>query len=276
MTGTRSFDGWAPGAENAFVGFSAQTAHRWYERIDRLAHLIGARIDGLEHVPAGPALVVANHAFGWDAALPAAAIARATGRTVWALGEHLWWRLPGLRRWAAEVGIVDGTPANVDALLGRGELVVVLPGGMREAVKPRELRYRLLWGSRYGFVRAAIRHRAAIVPLACIGSDDLFDFVGDAVTRGRRWLGDRAGLPLPLPSRILPIPHRVRVRYVLGKPVLPRVPASAEDDADALIALRREIRGALHELIDDALAERVGIPLGRTDDARSGARPSRA
>ena len=49
-----------------------------------------------------------------------------------------------------------------------------------EALKPRELRYRLLWGHRYGFIRAAIRNRTPISPLAAIGSDELFDFVGDA------------------------------------------------------------------------------------------------
>src|SRR5437868_4181930 len=131
-----------------------------------------------------------------------------TGRAVFSLGEHLWWKVPGVRRVARAVGIVDGTRANADALLADGQLVLVLPGGLREALKPRELRYRLLWGRRYGFVRTAIRNGAPIVPLASIGADDLFDFVGNAYRRGERWLR-RTGIPIPLPARILPIPHRV-------------------------------------------------------------------
>ena len=73
---------------------------------------------------------------------------------MWGLGEHAWWKVPFLRRLAAAVGTVDGNPGNVNRLLSADEVVLVLPGGLREAVKPRELRYRLLWGKRYGsFVR---------------------------------------------------------------------------------------------------------------------------
>lgn len=64
---------------------------------------------------------------------------------------------------------------------GAGELVLVLPGGLCEAVKPHELRYRLLWGHRYGFVRAALRHGAPLVPVASLGADDIIHLVGDRV-----------------------------------------------------------------------------------------------
>ena len=166
-------------------------------------------------------MLVANHSFGWDSILPMAAVWRQLDRPVWVLGEHAWWKVPFLRRLAAAVGTVDGTPTNADRLLAGEELVLVLPGGLREAVKPRELRYRLLWGNRYGFIRAAIRNQAPIVPLASIGADDLFDFVGNAYRRGEVWLR-RGGIPVPLPSRILPIPHFVKLAFLFGAPIPPR------------------------------------------------------
>ena len=43
---------------------------------------------------------------------------------VWVLGEHAWWRVPFLRRLAASLGVVDGTPENADRLLQRDELVL--------------------------------------------------------------------------------------------------------------------------------------------------------
>jgi len=52
--------------------------------------------------------------------------------------------------------------------LSHDQLVLVMPGGVREALKPRELRYRLLWGHRYGFVRAALRNQTPIVPVASV------------------------------------------------------------------------------------------------------------
>jgi 1-acyl-sn-glycerol-3-phosphate acyltransferase len=258
-TDRRAFDGFRDAHKSAFTAFSPRTADRFCAAVDTLARGLHVEVEGLDHLPRGPAILVANHAFGWDVVFPMAAIRRATRRQVWALGEHAWWRVPVLRRVAAAVGTVDGTPENVDRILGAGELALVLPGGLREAVKPRELRYRLLWGHRYGFVKAAIRNGVPLVPLASIGADDLFDFVGDAYDRGERWL-KTSGVPIPLPSRVLPIPHRVRLRFVVGDPIHP--PPIACDDERGLRRFRHEIEGALHELIDRELARRVGIDLG--------------
>jgi hypothetical protein len=65
-----------------------------------------------------------------------------------------------------------------------------------------------------------------------------------------------------LPKRILPIPHRVRLEFVLGDPIAPSVPPEKADDAVALRRLRHEVEGALHEIIENELAKRAGIDLG--------------
>jgi 1-acyl-sn-glycerol-3-phosphate acyltransferase len=220
------------------------------------------KVDGLENVPErGAALLVANHTFGYDSAFALAAITQRVGRPVWALGDHLWWKVPLVRHVAAGIGVVDGTPQTVDRLLANEELVLVLPGGMREAVKPRELRYQLLWGSRYGFVRAAIRSGAPLIPLACVGADDLFDFVGNAYARGARWLGGRRHVPVPLPARILPIPHFSPLRFIIGEPIVHGLAPEQADDIAVLRRLRHEVAGALHELIENELARRAGLEL---------------
>lgn len=229
------------------------SAERWTRALDRLGRRLGVEVVGLERLPSGRALLVANHAFGfWDLALAVARIRVETGRPVHALGEHLWWKIPLVRRLAKSAGIIDGTPENADALLHAGELVLVLPGGLREALKPWELRYRLLWGRRYGFVRAAMRTGAPIVPLACVGGDELFDVVGDAYSRGKR-----LGIGLPLP-RLRVLPHRARLRFVLGEPIDVTERGSA-DDAHAARSLRREVEGAIHEMIEEELARRLGF-----------------
>lgn len=251
-------DGFQPEQRDVFSAFDAQTAARFYSKLRTVSRWFDIEVSGLARVPSGRALIVANHAFGWDIALAMSAVWHDLHRTVWVLGDHVWWKVPFLRSLASRVGTVDGTPANVDQLLTRDELVLVLPGGVREAVKPRELRYRLLWGHRYGFIRAAIRNQTPIVPLAAIGADDWFDFVGNAYSRGARWL-HRPDIPLPLPSRILPIPHRAPLRYVFGEPIFPRLPREAERDESAVRQLRREVGGALHEIIDNELARRAGI-----------------
>jgi 1-acyl-sn-glycerol-3-phosphate acyltransferase len=236
-------------------------AERFFEGVRYVADKLHVEASGLEHVPrTGPAILVANHTFGWDVTFPLAALQQRLGRAAFVLGEHLWHKIPLVNRLAAAVGVVDGTPEVADGLLQNGELVVVLPGGLREAVKPRELRYHLLWGQRYGFVKLAVRHQVPLIPLACVGSDDLFDFVGNAYARGRRWFGAKQ-VPVPLPARLLPIPHLTSLRFIVGEPIYPRVGSDRAEELDALRPLRREVAGALHELIENELARRAGIEL---------------
>ena len=251
-----SFDGFATEDKDAFVGYSSRVACAVAKGLDRFGRSIGVEVQGLEHLPGGRAVLVANHSFGLDIAFAIARIREATGRRVWVLGEHAWWSVPGVRRLAAAVGTVDGTAANIDALLAADELVLVLPGGLREAVKPRELRYRLLWGHRYGFVRAALRHRAPLVPVASLGADDLFNLVGNAFARARRL---HLPFPLPRPAHLLPVPHFRRLRFVIGEaiPVIDR--ATGDDDDHLVRRLRREVEGAIHEIFEDELTRRVGF-----------------
>lgn len=254
-----SVDGFHISESAAFVGYKPEVAARFFTLVERVAKRLGVRVEGLENLPEGRALLVANHAFGWDVMIPMAILARRLNRQVWVLGEHAWWKVPFVRKLAAAVGVVDGTPENADRLLEREQLVLVLPGGLREAVKPQELRYQLLWGRRYGFVRLAMRNGAPIVPLASVGTDELFDFVGNAYARGSRWFG--RSIPVPLPRRILPIPHFVRIGFLFGEPIPTGDRPESADDLGSVRRLRREVEGALHELIEDELARRAGISL---------------
>jgi 1-acyl-sn-glycerol-3-phosphate acyltransferase len=247
-----ALDGFMESDKLAFGGYSAALCERLLFPLDALGKRLGVELEGIERLPPGPAVLVANHAFGfWDIAFAIARIRAKTGRTVWSLGEHVWWRVPLVRRLAAAMGIVDGTPENADALLQAGELVLVLPGGVREALKPKELRYRLLWGRRYGFVRAALRNHAPLVPLACLGGDEMFDLVGNAYARGRRF-----HLPVPLPRPAHWLPHRTHLRFVVGEPIPAR---GSADDMETVKSVRHEVEGALHELLDAELAKRAGF-----------------
>ena len=56
------------------------------------------------------------------------------------------------------------------------------------------------------------------------------------------------------------MPRAVRLRFVFGEPLSPPAPALAHDEA-AIRRFRREVEGALHELIERELALRAGIEL---------------
>ena len=262
-----TIDGFVPEQTKAFVGYSDRVADALSSKLDHLGRTIHVDVAGIEHLPPGGGLLVANHAFGFDVAFAIARIHELTGRRVWSLGEHAWWSVPGLRRLAAAVGTVDGTVENADALLAAGELVLVLPGGLREAMKPRDLRYRLLWGHRYGFVRAALRHGVPLIPMASLGADDLFNLVGDAFKRARRF---HLPFPLPRPAHLFPLPHFRTIHFVIGEPI-PTAGAlavheahegdndgeGASDEEQVVRRLRREVEGAIHEMFEEELARRA-------------------
>jgi 1-acyl-sn-glycerol-3-phosphate acyltransferase len=246
------------GTVGTLGSYDASKAERSLAAASGLGRLLHARVEGVERVPQGPALVVSNHAFGWDVAIPMASLAAHSGRRVWFLGEHLWWRVPYLRDLAAASGVVDGTRENARHLLEQGELVAVLPGGLREALKPEQLAYRLLWGSRAGFARVAIASGAAVVPLASIGADDVFRLVGNAFLRGDRWFGHHT---LPIPR--LRLPHRTHLAYIFGEPIVPRVGPELADDPVEARRLVHEVRGALDEILTCELAARAGVDVAR-------------
>jgi 1-acyl-sn-glycerol-3-phosphate acyltransferase len=123
-------------------------------------------------------------------------------------------------------------------------------------VKPKELRYRLLWGHRYGFVRAALRNGAPLVPMASLGADDIFNLVGDAFARARRL---HIPFPVPRPAHLVPVPHFRALRFVIGEPIpVDDATHDAGHDEEHLVRrLRREVEGAIHEIFEDELAARA-------------------
>src|SRR4051812_49068441 len=135
-------------------------------------------VEGIEHVPAeGGALLVSNHA----GALPpdAPMIAKAVKeehprpRPVYLTMEHFFKGSPGFSMLLPKVGGVAAHPANVHRLLyDEGQLVLVFPEGRKGTEKLYKDRYKLRRFGRGGFVEAAMRARAPIVPIAVVGAEE--------------------------------------------------------------------------------------------------------
>ena len=72
-----------------------------------------------------------------------------------------------------KMGCVAAHPANVHRLLNdEGELVLVFPEGRKGTEKLYKDRYRLRRFGRGGFVEAAMRARAPIVPVCVVGAEE--------------------------------------------------------------------------------------------------------
>jgi 1-acyl-sn-glycerol-3-phosphate acyltransferase len=180
------------------------------------------RIVGLEHIPLkGPGVVVINHSWGtYDSFLLLVGIFLKTGRWVHPLGDRWLFRIPGLREAVQHFGVVEGEPRTAKQLLKQGHLVMVAPGGMREALRPSSERYQLRWQERRGFVKLAMQAQVPIILAACPKADDLYTVYVGALTK---LIYKYLKLPAPLFFGLgcTWFPRPVQLTHWLSKPILP-------------------------------------------------------
>jgi 1-acyl-sn-glycerol-3-phosphate acyltransferase len=135
-------------------------------------------VEGIENIPArGGALLVSNHsgALPPDAPMIGKAIKeehphpRPLNITV----EHFFKGYPGFSVLLPKIGCVAAHPANVHRLLyDEEQLVLVFPEGRKGTEKLYKDRYRLRRFGRGGFVEAAMRAQAPIVPVCVVGAEE--------------------------------------------------------------------------------------------------------
>src|SRR5205823_14347779 len=80
---------------------------------------------------------------------------------------------------------------EVDArrLLQAGQLVGVFPEGYKGVGKGWKNRYKLQRFGRGGFVEIALRERVPIVPVAIVGSEEIYPMIGNAKRSEERRVG---------------------------------------------------------------------------------------
>jgi len=212
---------------------------------------------GIAHVPlTGPVILVANHggALAVDAALLAIDVARRTERTLRTVGDRFIPYLPFVSTLLARAGVVNGARANVRRLLERGELIAIFPEGSEGIGKPAHDRYQLRpW--RVGFAELAIRHRATIVPVAIIGSEESWPVVARL-----RWLHPFGAPFLPIPYSPVPLPVRFDLHYGVPIDLHAGLPPAAADDPEIVERGASRIRAALAALIASGRDQRRGTP----------------
>jgi hypothetical protein len=137
-----------------------------------------AEVEGIENVPvSGGALLVGNHAGALppDAAMISKALKEETphSRPLNVTVEHFFKGYPGFSMLMPKIGCVAAHPANVHRLLyDEGQLVLVFPEGRKGTEKLYKDRYKLRRFGRGGFVEAAMRAGAPIVPVAVVGAEE--------------------------------------------------------------------------------------------------------
>jgi 1-acyl-sn-glycerol-3-phosphate acyltransferase len=188
-------------------------------------------VHGIENVPSGRVLLVANHSgqVPVDGALLAAAMFMDAEppRIIRAMVERWAVTLPFVSLAFSRVGQVVGVPENAQRLLAQGEALLVFPEGSRGISKTFDRRYQLVdFG--LGFMRLAIETDAPIVPVAVIGGEE--QYISVANVEGLAKLFRMPSFPI-LPQMLLPggqLPLPTKYRMWFGEPM--RFTGDPDDD----------------------------------------------
>ncbi|HUT78217.1 MAG TPA: lysophospholipid acyltransferase family protein [Polyangia bacterium] len=235
-----------------------------------------------ERVPAeGPVLLVGNHSAGLmpvDALFAIDAIQKlqGPGRAVHPLVHDFAFQAPRMALHARRMGILRAGRENAAAALADGRIVLVYPGGDRDAFRSFHDRNRIVLAGRTGFVELAMAHGVPIVPLVSVGlHESLF-----VVTSGER-IAERLDLkrrlrtevlPLalmfpwglaPAAMPFLPLPTDIEMRF--GEPIA--VEGEPGDEAAVAEGYRR-VETAMQAMMDELSAGRTPI-FGRAPSRRT-------
>jgi 1-acyl-sn-glycerol-3-phosphate acyltransferase len=241
-------------------GFDLETAkrvaaccalfHRAYFRTE---------VHGIERVPHGRVLLVANHSgqVPIDAMLIACSMFfdAESPRFIRSMVEKWTQTLPFVGTFFQRVGQVVGVPENARRLLDQGEAVLVFPEGARGVSKPFWQRYELTEFG-LGFMRLALETATPIVPIAVVGSEEQYINIGNSERLAKllrmpvfpvvpQWL---------VPPAALPLPTKVRIHF--GEPL--RFDGDPDDEdaiiGDKVATVKHTIQSMLRRGLDERRA----------------------
>jgi len=225
------------------------------------------QVQGLDNVPdEGGALVVANHSgtIPVDAVMTQLALLdeHPAQRHLRMLGADLVFRLPVVSEIARKAGHTLACMPDAERLLSAGEVVGVWPEGFKGIGKPFTERYKLQRFGRGGFVAAAVRTGAPIIPTAIVGAEEIYPKIGNANALARL-----LGIPyFPLtptfpwlgPLGLVPLPSRWIISF--GEPIpTDHLPSGAADDPMLILEMTDRVRETIQQSLYRLLVQRPSV-----------------
>jgi len=250
-------------------GFDAEITEKVFAPLARPVYRHYWRVEwrDVENVPAeGAALLVGNH----SGTLPLDALVMKFGlldehpahRHVRLLAADLAFRTPILGALARKSGATLACDEDATRLLESGEWVGVFPEGYKGVGKGYKNRYRLQRFGRGGFVEIALRTGVPIVPVAIVGSEEIYPMIGNAKLVAR--IGGFPYFPItPLfpwlgPLGLILLPSKWVVRF--GEPIDTKAYGpDAWQDAMLVFELTDKVRDIIQQMLHKNLMERRSV-----------------
>jgi 1-acyl-sn-glycerol-3-phosphate acyltransferase len=256
------------GRSERVEGFFDKTLYDFYYNL-----WFRCEVEGIEHVPAaGGALLVSNHsgALPPDAPMIAKAIKEEHPhpRPLHLTVENFFKGYPGLSMLMPKIGGVPAHPANVHRLLAdEQQLVLVFPEGRKGTEKLYKERYRLRRFGRGGFVEAAMRARAPIVPIAVVGAEEAMPIF--AHIRPLQRLTGLIYFPitpsfpqLGLLGALAYLPAKFKIRFLTPVPTDDLGVEEPWEDQALVQTIAHDIRATIQEELLDMVGKRKSVWFG--------------
>jgi 1-acyl-sn-glycerol-3-phosphate acyltransferase len=223
------------------------------------------QVRGVRNVPShGRALLVSNHAgslFPWDGAMIGTGILREHPLPRFTRFLVLNWAfdLPFVSVAIRKCGGVPASPYNAIRLLEQDELVGVFPEGVKGTGKDFADRYRLQRFGRGGFVEMALRTRSPIVPVAVVGSEEIYPKIAEAPLlarlAGAPFFPITPTFPLLGPLGLVPLPSKWRIEFCDPIETASFGPEATRDRA-LVFELSERVRETIQEKVYENLVRR--------------------
>lgn len=209
------------------------------------------RVEGLERIPEGPAILVANHT-GWaglDYAMLFLSVYDGIARIPRVAVHPSYFRMAPLRPRAQKLGFFEVGVAASTKILDEKGIVSFFPEGEDGNFKPIWKRYQLQ-PFKPGFARVALASLAPVVPVSIVGGEDANPTVGRLTP-----LEDILDVPIPIPLSLLPLPAKWRIH--VNEPVDPHAYLDRESpDEDVAEVMAQDVREILQRDVRRQLDER--------------------
>ncbi len=227
-------------------------------------------VEGVENIPyEGPGILVANHAgvLPFDSFMITEAVKRnhPFGRMPRFLIEEWFLTRPFIGVALQRYGIARGSQDNALRLLKKGELIGLFPEGMKGIFKIYSDRYKLQRFGRGGAIRVAIKGKAPIIPVAVVGSEEIYPVIThwDFVARilGLPFFPVTPTFPFLGLAGLIPLPSKWIIRF--GEPIpLNELPPETVENEIIINTLNEELRSTIQEMLLDILKNRRTIFFG--------------
>lgn len=167
-----------------------------------------------------------------------------------ALASSAIFRVPLVKHLWSWLGLQSVDKKNMKRLLDEDNSVLLIPGGVQECLHMQRGKETIFLRKRTGFVKMAMQSGAHLVPAFAFGQSDIFGYWRPGTPAMQRAMSRLLGFaPMLFWGRWgTPIPRRVPVHVVVGKPI--RVKRDPEPSKEAVAALLDEFIAAMQSLFE--------------------------